>query len=215
MFELLQRLLNGKSSRPPIQNSGETTVGLLVAAGRSSRFDPSGTNNKLLAELDGMPVVCHSAIHLAEAVSSRIAVVRPDAYVLDQKLTALGFTVVRCPDAHSGMGHSISWGVAEALKRFECERIVVALGDMPFVQSSTIAKLIGYSKITRAVVAPRYQGKRGNPVVFNSDHFEALSRLSGDKGAAQYMTKIDVSLVDVDDPGILKDIDTPEDLAQQ
>ena len=215
MFEQLQRWLNGNSSRSPNQSASDASVGLLIAAGRSSRFDPSGVNNKLLAPLDGMPVVCHSAKHLAQAVTNRIAVVRPDARVLTDWLSGLGFTVVECPDAHSGMGHSISWGVAEALKHFECERIVVTLGDMPFVQPATIANLIGHSKTTNAVVAPRYQGKRGNPVVFSSDHFEALSRLTGDRGAAHYMTKVAMQFVDVDDPGILKDIDTPEDLAQR
>jgi molybdenum cofactor cytidylyltransferase len=212
MFEQFSAWLNGAKPLPKNTLQTDVGVGLLLAAGRGNRFDHTGKVNKLLAPLDGIPVVCHSAAHLAEAVTKRIAVIRTNERGLRKWLEEFGFLVVECPDAASGMGHSLSWGVAEALKAFELQTLVVALGDMPFVKSSTISLLLEHAKSTQTIVAPRFNGKRGNPVVFNSQHFESLSRLSGDRGAAQFINKEEILLVDVDDPGIHRDIDSPEDL---
>jgi molybdenum cofactor cytidylyltransferase len=212
MFEQLSAWLNGAKPLPKNTPRTDVGVGLLLAAGRGNRFDHSGKLNKLLVPLDGIPLVCHSAAHLAEAVTKRIAVIRPNERGLKKWLEEFGFLVVECPDAASGMGHSLSWGVAEALKAFEFQTLVVALGDMPFVKSSTISQLLEHAKSTDAIVAPRFNDKRGNPVVFNTKHFEALSRLSGDRGAAQFMNKEHVLLVDVDDAGIHRDVDSPDDL---
>jgi molybdenum cofactor cytidylyltransferase len=215
-------------AKPPLTQDIDTTIsvaGLLLAAGRGARFDHSGKANKLLARLDERPVISHSAEVLASAVNKRIAVIRPDTSDVSARqnnanntnlrklLENAGYIVVECPDAASGMGHSIAWGVAEAMKVFDMERLVIALGDMPSVKLSTIQALIVASKKSDCIIAPSYLGTRGNPVVFQTKHFEALSRLSGDKGASQFMKTAQIELIEVDDPGILKDIDSQEDLA--
>jgi molybdenum cofactor cytidylyltransferase len=218
-------------AKPPLTQDYDATIsvaGLLLAAGRGSRFDNSGKANKLLARFDERPIISHSADALASAVDKRIAVIRPDASDLSARqsnpnnsnnanlrklLENAGYIVVECPDAASGMGHSIAWGVAEAMKVFDMERLVIALGDMPSVKPSTIQALIIASKKSNCIIAPSYLGKRGNPVVFQTQHFEALSRLSGDRGASQFMKTAAVELIEVDDPGILKDIDSHDDLA--
>jgi molybdenum cofactor cytidylyltransferase len=212
MFEFLNAWLNGPSKLSTNRPRTDVGAGLLLAAGRGTRFDVTGRNNKLLANLDGLPVVCHSAANLAAAVEKRMAVIRPDSPVLRKWLEEFGYIVVECQDAHSGMGHSLAWGVAEAMKAFDMQTLVIALGDMPYVKTETISTLLEQAKSTDAVVAPSYRGKRGNPVVFRAPHFEGLWRLSGDKGASEFIKNQHTILVDVEDPGIHRDVDLPQDL---
>lgn len=190
-----------------------SSAGLLLAAGKGTRFDQSGIENKLLARSrDGVPVITYSALNLAAAVENRIAVIRPGAANVRKHLKLAGYLVIECPDAASGMGHSLAWGVAEAMKHFDMQMLIVALADMPSVQTSTMTVLLEAAEKTENIVAPVFQGKRGNPVVFREKHFEKLSRLTGDRGASQFMKNEKVTLIEVDDPGIHRDIDSPEDL---
>ncbi|MFP5394229.1 MAG: NTP transferase domain-containing protein, partial [Gammaproteobacteria bacterium] len=78
-----------------------TPVGILLAAGRGRRFAPDGERNKLLALLDGEPVVAHSARVLLSACARVVAVVPPDDGGVAALLRALGCDVVCCPDADS------------------------------------------------------------------------------------------------------------------
>jgi molybdenum cofactor cytidylyltransferase len=212
MFKQLLTWLNGESISTKQPKNPAFTAVLLLAAGKGTRFDQTGTANKLLAKFNGQIVIEASASALASVAMNRIAVIRPDADDLRRHLTKAGYKVVECPDASSGMGHSLAWGVAEAMKAFDMQILVVALGDMPAVKPDTISQLVLAAQSTDAIVAPVNNGKRGNPVVFQSHHFEAPSRLSGDRGASQFMKNEDVLLIEVDDPGIHQDIDSPEDL---
>jgi molybdenum cofactor cytidylyltransferase len=189
-----------------------SSAGLLLAAGKGTRFDQSGKENKLLATYRDIPVIAYSALNLAAAVENRIAVIRPDAENVREHLELAGYLVFECPDAASGMGHSLAWGVAQAMRAFDMQILIVALADMPAVQTSTMTLLLEAAGKTEDIVAPAFQGKRGNPVVFREKHFEKLSRLTGDKGASQFMKNEKVTLIEVDDPGIHRDIDSPEDL---
>jgi molybdenum cofactor cytidylyltransferase len=212
MFEHFTSWFKTTQSSPKRNIDASAIVGLLLAAGRGSRFDNSGKENKLLAKYLGSNVVGHSALNLAKVVERRIAVIRPSAIELRKQLERAGYKVVECPDAASGMGHSLAWGVAEAMKAFDMQMLIVALADMPSVKTETISQLITEAQHTGDIVAPVYQGRRGNPVVFQPAHFERLSRLSGDRGASQFMQSEKITLVEVDDPGIHRDIDSPEDL---
>jgi molybdenum cofactor cytidylyltransferase len=188
------------------------TAALLLAAGRGTRFDETGKQNKLLAVFKGQPVIAHSALRLGAIVENRLAVIRPGAAALKTHLDLAGYIVIECPDAASGMGHSLAWGVAEAMKAFDMQVLIVGLADMPSVKSETINQLLQAAKQTDDIVAPSYQGRRGNPVVFQTKHFEALSRLNGDRGASQYIKNEKITLIEMDDPGIHQDIDSPDDL---
>lgn len=197
----------------PLPTGHQPLVGLILAAGRGSRFDETGETNKLLALIDGVPVACHSASALAERCEHRVAVVRPGATALAQWLEQLGCIVVECPDAHSGMGHSLAWGVAQAVKLFDPKALLVALGDMPYVSTSTVARLADIAGSPRALAAPVFEGKRGHPVLFGSHWFETLGRCSGDRGAETVLrNNPSLTLLDVQDPGVLRDIDLPSDL---
>lgn len=187
-------------------------TGVLLAAGLGQRFDPGGTRSKLLAPLpDGTPIAVAAARHLATTTADVVAVVRPGAGKLAFLLNEAGCHVVFAPDAERGMGASLAAGVRASA---EADSWIVALADMPWIAPRT------YEAVARAldahhasIVAPVYRGTRGHPVGFAARHYDALAALDGDTGARAMFAREPVTLLDVDDPAILRDVDTPDDLA--
>lgn len=187
------------------------TVGILLAAGRGRRFDPSGLQDKLLQLLpSGDAVVVASARHLLSVLPRVIAVVPPADRGVAAALRALGCEVTICPDADTGMGASLAHAVAASLP--DADAWLIALGDMPFVETATVRALCEALAGGAAIAAPVCDGKRGNPVGFGAVHLPALLALAGDEGARRIVRGSVVTDVPVDDPGILRDIDTPADL---
>ncbi|MCC2974310.1 NTP transferase domain-containing protein [Massilia sp. IC2-476] len=185
-------------------------AGILLAAGRGRRFDPEGRRNKLLQQLPGGDlVVAASARHLLSCVSRVIAVVPPDDGGVAAILRALGCDVAICPEADSGMGASLVQAIRHSLP---AEGWLVALGDMPYVRDSTLAALREAVLDGAGIAVPTYGGRRGNPVAFGAEHRDALLALGGDQGARRLLQTCPVTELIVDDPGILRDIDTPSDL---
>ncbi|HZV65685.1 MAG TPA: nucleotidyltransferase family protein [Telluria sp.] len=188
-----------------------TPVGILLAAGRGRRFDPSGARNKLLQPLPGGDaVVVASARTLLAILPHVIAVVRPADGGVAAALRALGCEVTVCADADSGMAASLVHAVRHSLPA--AEGWLVALGDMPHVQPATIAALCDALAAGAGIAAPVHQGRRGNPVGFGRGHLDALLALEGDQGARAILASQPVTLVEVADAGIFGDIDTPSDL---
>ena len=188
-----------------------TPVGILLAAGRGRRFDPSGIRNKLLQPLaGGEPVAVASARALLAVLPKVIAVVRPDDGGVAAALRALGCDVTSCPDADEGMGASLVHAVRHSLP--QAQSWLIALGDMPHLQQSTIQALADAVAGGAVVAAPIKGGKRGNPVAFGAACLPELLALAGDEGARRILKLHPVTEVDVDDPGIFLDIDQPADL---
>ena len=187
-------------------------VGILLAAGRGSRFDPTGQRNKLLQVLpDGRPVALASAQALL-AVLPRVLAVVPDASPeLAFTLQSAGCEVLACPDARLGMGHTLAAGVAATA---DAGGWIVALADMPFVQPSTIQRLVQALEQGERIVAPAWQGQRGHPVGFSAHYCGALLALRGDEGARALLRSDPPLLLEVGDPGVVRDIDTPIDLPE-
>lgn len=191
-------------------------TGLVLAAGRGRRFDPSGIHNKLLQPLpDGRPVIVAGIDAMRGAgLDAVVAVVPPDSTALCRVLISAGARVVECATADSGMAESLKAGI---LATSPTCGWVVALGDMPFVRASTIAQLahaLCHGDGTSAVV-PWFGHRRGNPVAFPVAWRQRLLGLSGDEGARHLLSR-NPSLhlqVQVQDAGILRDVDRPEDLS--
>ncbi|NIF52090.1 nucleotidyltransferase family protein [Burkholderia sp. Ax-1724] len=185
-------------------------TGVLLAAGFGSRFDPDGLRNKLLARLpDGTPVAHESAHRLLLVVPHVIAVVRLGSDALARVLNDAGCDVVFAAGAERGMGASLAAGIAAS---DDAEGWIVALADMPRISIPTIETVARTLDDGAALVAPFYDGQRGHPVGFGVEHCEALLALDGDAGARSLLMTQRLTRVDVDDPGILRDVDTPEDL---
>jgi molybdenum cofactor cytidylyltransferase len=194
------------------------TVGILLAAGRGKRFDPSGVQNKLLQPLGaaadtnadaGELVVAASARHLLEVLSRVVAVVRPGDDKVAGLLGAMGCEVKVCQDADYGMGASLVHAIEYTRG---APGWLVALGDMPHVRPATIALLSDAVMRGERIAAPVYRGKRGNPVAFSPYYLDLLLALDGDQGARNILKSHPVREVEVDDSGILRDVDTPADL---
>lgn len=186
-------------------------IGILLAAGRGKRFDPSGLQNKLLQPFNGGvdPVVVASAKNLLAAVPRVLAVVRSGDDRVAAALGAAGCDVRVCADADLGMAHSLTHAI-EHVKG--AEGWLIALGDMPHVLPATMRRLAAAVEAGADIAVPVHQGRRGNPVAFSHYHLPLLLALDGDQGARAILQSHPVRDVAVDDPGVLRDIDTPADL---
>lgn len=188
-----------------------STAGILLAAGRGRRFDSSGASNKLLAPLrSSEPVVVSSARALLAVLPRVIAVVPVDDGGVADALRALGCDVTVCPSADTGMAASLVHGVRHSLP--DASSWLVALGDMPHVRAATIAALCRALEEGAGIAAPMQAGRRGNPVAFSNQYLQSLLALEGDQGARAILQQSVVYGVEVDDPGVLHDIDSPSDL---
>ncbi|RJG01423.1 nucleotidyltransferase family protein [Noviherbaspirillum sedimenti] len=185
-------------------------AGILLAAGRGARFDPSGHQNKLLQLLsDGETVVAHAARNLRSALGSALAVIPADSPLLCAHLSSEGFAVTKCVNAASGMAASLTHGLRLTP---HAAGWVIALGDMPFIQADTMTRLVEALRQGADIAVPCYRGRRGNPVAFSRRHLDLLLQLSGDIGARQLLQSLPVMEITVDDPGVCRDIDTVADL---
>ena len=182
-------------------------VGLLLAAGASSRFGA----DKLLHDLPhGVPMAVQAARHLKAVLPDVIAVVRPGGD-LERRLGAEDVAVVVCERADEGMGASLACAVRAAR---EADGFVVALADMPFVRPSSILAVRDALAAGAALAAPYWRARRGHPVGISARFRPVLEGLAGDEGARALLARHAAELikVPVGDPGVLRDIDRPEDL---
>jgi molybdenum cofactor cytidylyltransferase len=190
----------------------QPVVGVLLAAGSGSRFG----GDKLLAKLaDGRPLASAALSALAAGVDAVIAVVRPDDAALQALLGESGAQVAICTDAAEGMGASLACGVREVQHRFPDARgAIIALADMPWLSPSTVARVAAALRRGAVLAAPTHGGKRGHPVAIGSTYFAELRMLSGDEGAKKLLAAhaAEIELIAVEDPGVLRDVDTPSDL---
>jgi molybdenum cofactor cytidylyltransferase len=189
--------------------------GILLAAGSSKRFG----SNKLLQALPagsphaGVPIALAAARNLIEALPESIAVLRPRAQKLGQILRDAGCNTVVCKNAAEGMGTSLAAGVRAAA---EADGWVLALADMPFLRPETIRVIAKAISDGAAIAAPAYRGERGHPVGFARRFYDELSALHGDQGARELLAQHRdlIKLYEVEDAGVLRDIDKPSDLAR-
>ena len=120
------------------------------------------------------------------------------------------------PRWQEGQGFSVAAGV-QALGS-DVAAAIFFLADQPRLASATGAALLGAFKAAndeKAIIFPVYASKRGNPVLFGRAHFQALARLKGDVGGRAVVKAHPecVREIEINDPAIHEDVDTPQDLS--
>jgi molybdenum cofactor cytidylyltransferase len=125
-----------------------------------------------------------------------------------------GLKVVVNPHYREGMSTSIKAGL-RALKGSE-DAVLMVLADQPLLRPGTVDRLLAaYEETGARAVVPAYEGRWGNPVLLDLSLRERLESITGDAGCREIVRALDdVLVVDVDDPGVLVDVDTEEDLAE-
>src|SRR4051794_31886796 len=191
---------------------GPRIAALLLAAGQSSRMG----SNKLLAEVDGRPMVARVAQRLLSSHARPIvAVLGNEAARVDAALGKLPVERVRNPAFAEGLSSSLKTGLA-ALPP-DIDGVLVCLGDMPLVAGRDLDRLISaFNPLEgRTIVVPIRRGKRGNPVLWAKRFIPEMAELAGDVGAKHLIGEHAelVAEIEMDSDGVLVDIDTPDALA--
>lgn len=179
---------------PELPSAHPLPTVIVLASGRGERFRAAGgTGSKLQAGLAGQAVLAHTL----DAVR---------ASGLPWHLEDVG---------HPGMGDSIAAAVRATS---DATGWLILPGDLPLVHAATLRAVAAALSGTVHAAQPRFKGERGHPVGFAAACFAQLAALAGNLGAAPVLRALReagaVSDVEVDDIGIVTDVDTPESLAQ-
>jgi molybdenum cofactor cytidylyltransferase len=205
-------------------NGPHSTAAIILAAGSSSRM--GGGRHKLLLPLDGRPVLVHvidSALasqvrpiiivlgHEAEQVRAHITsyTLHPDITIVENDKYLQGMST----SLHLGVELLIAKGYKKHVSPSEVDSALIVLGDQPMITSKIIDTLIAIYRTTgKHIVAPLYDGKRGNPVLFDSSLFPELLEVTGDEGGRTVLERHpqEVELVEMSDVLANYDIDTWE-----
>ncbi len=184
---------------------------IILAAGFSRRM--KGTN-KLLLPFRGKTVLETTVETVLEIPFREVVVVTGhDRAAVEALLESHPVRVVHNSRYPEGMGASLRVGVAAAEGS---AGVMILPGDMPLIRRETLLALcraFAGATLSAPIVVPVHGGRRGNPVVFSPEYREALLGISGDRGAKAILRAHPRAVVEVevDDPGIFIDVDTPED----
>ena len=187
---------------------------VLLAAGLSRRMG----RNKLLIPFEGEMLVRRSARLLLEAGLDPILVVTGhEAERIHDALAGLTLRFTHNPDYEEGLASSLVQGLT-ALDGDAVDAALVALADMPLIRSDQIKRLVAAYNPSegRLICVPAYGGKQGNPILWDAGFFDEMKQLTGDRGAKPLLAAhaAEIAEIELDDPGILIDVDTPDALAR-
>lgn len=184
---------------------------LLIAAGFGRRFDPTGRRSKLEEQIDGTMVAVLTARALLGQCDRVLACVRPAAAGLAQALAGEGCEIVPVA-GEDGMGSSIAGGARCAAQLPGLAALLVQPADMPWLSERSVQAIVQAPR-DRLIVLPTWQGQDGHPVRFDCSLLPDLMALSGDRGARQLLLRHPPLRIAVEDDGVVRDVDTPADLA--
>lgn len=185
---------------------------IVLAAGRGSRFH--GMQHKLTQVIGTSTVLATTLVNaLAAEMPVLVVTTEPLAELASHHVATRDIVLLPAAGSEAslglGMGYSIAAGVAA---RSNASGWLILPADMPLVQPATlrsVARLLDHHPVAYA----QYQGKRGHPVGFSAELYSELVRLTGDEGARRLIARYPCKEIEVDDPGVLLDIDTHEDLS--
>ncbi len=197
----------------PSRTPGPRTAAVVLAAGAGSRFG----GGKLLASLDGRPVLQHVLDRLAAAgVGDVIVVLGDDADPIEAAVEWHTERRIRNPNPERGLASSLRLGI-EAVEE-ATERVLIVLGDQPRLPARAIRALLeAVPDGDRPIVVPRYEGAAGrNPVLIGRAAFGLIEETDGDRGLGPLIDAHPelVHEVPLRGAGVNPDIDTRADLVR-
>ncbi len=203
---------------PPVvvaQPKRPVIAAVVLAAGTSSRMAPH--NKLLIADRGGKAMIARVVENVLSSAARPIVLVT--GHRAAEVAAAVGGRPVQVVHAErfaDGLAASLKAGIA-ALGE-EVAAAVICLGDMPLVTGRMLDQLIAaYDPDEgRGIVVPVYQGRSGNPVLWDRRYFAEILALEGDKGARGLLSlhAEQVAEVVLDDDAVLRDFDTVDSLAQ-
>ena len=184
--------------------------GILLAAGFGSRFG----GGKMTAKLPGGESMGLKSLEvLSKVVKDCLVVVRAGDKATADMYKKVGANICVCENSHLGISYSLIKGIENSGK---CSGWIISLGDMPFIKTETVRIVLDALFADAVLVIPKYKSRTGHPVGISSKLRSDIIQLKGDVGAkplfAKYKEKM--RILPVNDPGILMDIDTKNELSE-
>ena len=178
---------------------------IVLAAGTASRFGSC----KQLVRVNGKPMLERTLDHLrASTVDDVVVVLGANAEEIRAAISLEDLRVVVNRDYAKGISTSIQAG----LLAIDSDAAMIVLGDQPFVKPQTLDAIAEEFRRTGAkIVIPAYNGVRGNPVVVDRALFPEIMAIRGDVGCRALFGKHATHQFEVDDRGVIADVDTPAD----
>ena len=182
---------------------------ILLAAGQSKRMNGE---NKLAKKIKGIPLIEYSLNNILKSAVDEIVIVLGYQSEIIEKLINKNNKIKFAfnPNFESGIASSIKKGIENLSKKTDA--FFISLGDMPAINYNTYDQLIGYKK-NQKIIVPMFKDQKGNPVLFPKSFEKNILSISGDYGAKKILenNKKQVLNIEINDPGIIKDLDVLED----
>jgi len=188
---------------------------VLLAAGQSRRFGKDKLLHSLHYDSVNKPLILHSLKPWLTVFEQLNIVIRADNHALIRLLKnseiASRLTLITASNPTKGMSASLVSGIKA---NQQSDGWLIGLADMPYIQSSVIAKSLAALESNAVITLPTFSEQRGHPVGFASQFLPQLLSLRGDKGAKQIIASASdkIKFIESPDNGILLDIDTREAL---
>lgn len=186
-------------------------VGVILAAGESRR----ASGPKALFELDNDTLIERAVGTLLRGGTGEVCVVvgPPHAEAIRAQVT--GVTWIDNPDPKRGMFSSVQVAAQYALSLPNCSGIVLSLLDHPRVQPSSVCALLSAETKNADAARPVHQGQHGHPIYLARSALKGIAKASVDERLSDLIRELPaLADVEVDDPGVLDDLDTAIELLQ-
>ncbi|MCY0970149.1 nucleotidyltransferase family protein [Chryseobacterium wangxinyae] len=182
---------------------------LILAAGNSSRLGEP----KQLLKFNGTSLLRNVAEDALKTTQNIVVVTGFNHTLLVKEVENLNVIAVENLNWKDGMGSSIRVGINKLLSAFpDIENCIIAVCDQPYITSSVFNELIQKHKETlNGIVASKYSGILGTPVLFEQKYFKHLLNLTGNEGARRMIRKFKEDIAEVSFEKGAIDIDTPQD----
>ena len=192
------------------------TAGIILAAGESRRFG----SPKQLADFRGKPLLEWVIDAVVPSDLDTILLILGHAHDeildrLDDRLLEAGISTFINHDYKMGQSSSLRLGLS--LVKRDHQAAMFLLCDQPLIDTRLINRIIAaFSKSSKTICVPVSYGRHSSPVIFGSEHFDDLMKTTGDRGGRSLINSCSGSVlkVETENPYLLRDIDTPEDLAE-